>query len=225
MKQRSPLHTFIIGIGVLPLLLWNCKEKPVPTAPIQKVETVKTNSKTIKELAKFAALNITDSTDITDLMLFKEIDESGTVIDSDAKKIEQLFKSLSSSTPLKNMAVVEIKNTDLAVLAVNGKGFSGTIWAKLLVNLSSGEIQKIEIDHLAESEGYGAGITRKSFEEQFVGVQIDPVGNSLSLMQGGQLIIEGKYKIDGLAGATNTSKGVVEMLNEGLLEYRNYLNH
>lgn len=223
MKQRSVQHTFIIAIGILLLLFWNCKEKPIPKVANQKLEMVKSNSATLKELAKFANLDITDSTDISTIMVFKEIDENGTVIDSDPKKVEQLIKALSSTAPMKNLAVIQILNTDLAVIALKGKGFAGPIWAKLLVNRTTGEIQKIQFDHVAESEGYGASITRTSFEEQFIGLIIESEENSLSLIQSGQLIIKGKYKIDGLAGATTTSKGVVDMLNRELLKYSNYL--
>ena len=226
MRHRSQLYTFFLFVGILFLAFWNCKEKPPQKEQIQTVKTVektKKNSKTLKDLAKFADLQLSDTTDIRTLILFKEIDENDKVIDSDPEKAEQLFKSLTKLKPMGNLPIAEIKNTDHVIFGVKARGFGSGIWAKLLVNRTTGVIQKIQFDHTAESEGYGAGITKKSFRDQFIGTTVDPERNSFSLFQDGQVIIEGKNKVDGIAGATATSTSAISMLNEGLLRYANYL--
>ncbi|MCW5517985.1 FMN-binding protein [Muriicola sp. Z0-33] len=223
MRQVPHLNMYILAFGMLFLTLWNCKEKPVPKATVEKAEMVQTISKTIKEIAIFADLSLTDTTDITTLMSFKEIDENGMLTESDAQKTEQLFKALTKVKPLASFPVVEIKNTTLVILVTKGKGFAGGIWAKILIDRASGKVQKIQFDHIAESEGYGSGITRKSFEDQFIGMPAYMEPNTLSLIQDGKVIGEGIYKIDGIAGATATSKGVIDMLHQGLENYQNYL--
>lgn len=219
MRPVPHLNMYILAFGMLLLPLWNCKEKPIPKATVEKAVTVQTISKTLKEIAKFADLSLTDTADITTLMSFKEIDENGMLTDSDAQKTEQLFKALSQVKPLARFPVVEIKNTNLVILVAKGKGFAGSIWAKVLIDRAAAKVQKIQFDHIAESEGYGAGITRKSFEDQFIGMPAYMEPNTLGLIQDGEAI----YKIDGIAGATATNKGVVDMLQQGLQKYQNYL--
>lgn len=223
MRHRSHLYILLLSLGILILTFWNCKEKPVEKAAVQKEEKLKKNSKTLKEIAKFADLILSDTTDITTLMSFKEIDENGRVMDCDAKKAEQLFKSLTNSKSTGILPMAEIKNSDHMIFGVKGRGFGAGIWAKLLVNRTTGEIQKIEFDHTAESEGYGAGITKKSFGDQFLGIPLEKELNSFSLIQDGQIVIEGKNKVDGIAGATATSRSAISMLNEGLYRYAKYL--
>lgn len=52
------------------------------------------------------------------------------------------------------LPILEIKNTDNAIPLVQGNGFGGVIWAKVLVDTKSMEIKKIEFDHTAESDGW-----------------------------------------------------------------------
>lgn len=91
-----------------------------------------------------------------------------------------------------------------------------------LVDKKSNQILDIAFDHLAESEGYGAEINQEAFENQFIGKAIYGDSNSFGLNQAGRTIIEGYTIVDGLSGATITSKAAVEMINNGLLKYRNY---
>ena len=85
------------------------------------------------------------------------------------------------------------------------------------------EVKKITFGHQAESEGYGAGITYASFEEQFVGAKIDFSVNTYALQQRGNELVSGKNNVDGISGATTTSLAVVTMLNEGLVRYKPFL--
>lgn len=71
---------------------------------------------------------------------------------------------------------------------------------------------------MAESEGYGAEINQEAFENQFIGKAIYGDSNSFGLNQAGRTIIEGYTMVDGLSGATITSKAAVEMINNGLLK-------
>ena len=103
---------------------------------------------------------------------------------------------------------------------VKGKGFGGPIWAMLLIDAKTLEILKIKFSHKAESEGYGAGIVRTSFQNQFKGkiVKISSA-NTFGLQGHGE---ETYYPIDGISGATVTNMAVVNMLNEGLKGYAEY---
>ena len=75
-----------------------------------------------------------------------------------------------------------------------------------------------------ESEGYGAAITEAAFQDQFIGQKIIFDGNSFSLNQDNNLIIEGESAIDGISGATSTSTTVIEMMNNGFINLGAYSN-
>lgn len=72
-----------------------------------------------------------------------------------------------------SLPIFEIKGTETVILPLQGVGFGGAIWAKVLVDRKALEIEKIEFEHKAESDGYGAAMTESSFERQFDGVKIN----------------------------------------------------
>jgi len=223
MNNRSKTTAIYLFMGLLLITGVNCKQKPDTLLPVTEVHKTRKISKTIKEIAQFANITITDSTEIDDLLQFKEVDEEGKVIDIDQEKAEELFKSLKKLAGMRSLPIVEIKNTEQVVLAVRGKGFSGNIWARLLVNRATGEIHKIKFEHKAESDGYGAAITKNAFSAQFIEVMVDPEVNCYGLLQDGKMIVDGKNNVDGISGATATSRGAVDMLNAGLHRYAFYL--
>ena len=232
------LKTYILLImkpntlrAIMPLLLllllncWNCKEKESGAQAKQLTVQKKPLSKTVKELASFGGIALNDTLDINQLMVFKKVNREGKIDASDLETVTSLFKALEKSKTQEEFPIIEIVAKDQLIFGVSEKGFQGSIWAILLVDKPSGKIIKVEFKHKAESEGYGAGITRKSFSKQFLGSSVLSEGNAFGLIQKGEPVIEGEHKIDGVAGATITSKSVISMMNEGLQVYSTYLNY
>ena len=210
-------------------LILNCKQNP-GTAK-QEAEEIKEEPKTTsevspiaKELIQFADLTFTDSTDVNDLVLFKEIDGKGAVTETDMNSAVTLYEKMAKRGQITLYPIFEIKDTDTAILPIQGAGFGGAIWAKVLVDRNTLEIEKIAFGHKAESEGYGAAMTQTSFENQFVGTKINLEEDTFTLRQAMDKVRDDGQIIDGISGATMTSQGVVEMVNEGMKNYRNYLS-
>jgi len=224
MNSQTKLTGIIVVIGILLPLVWNCKQKPDRELPKEKVIVTNQISSEIKEILKFGDTPFTDTTDVNKLIHFKEINESGNVRTAKLDSNVKLYKALMNSKQVEALPVFEIKNTSYAILIAQGRAYIGSVWAKLLVDRSTREIKKIQFEHKAESEGYGAGITQASFEDQFVGTTINLESNTFGLLQNGQALSEGSQMIDGISGATTTSKTAIDMLNEGLQKYRNYLS-
>lgn len=217
----------IFTVLVLTVIIFSCKQK-TKVAPqeqvVKEVEQTYQLPSTIKEVATFANISLTDTTDLDTIMQFKSMDETG-LNPISMEQAVLLYKEAINTPQTKVLPIFEIKNPTNSVLILSGKGHSGSIWAKLLVNRTTLEIKKVEFGHKSESEGYGAAITLSSFEDQFVGAKIDALQNTYGLNQSGRKMIEGTVAADGLSGATITSQAVVQMCNEGLLNYKNYLNH
>ena len=209
-------------------LMWNCKQNPdteKPKVEESKQETVVVTKlpTIIKELAKFAEPTFSDSTDIGELMTFKELDASGTVTSITMEKAVDLYKAMTKTGQASTMPIFEIQNTDNSILSVQGKGFGGVIWATVLVDRKTLEIKKVAFEHKAESNDYGAAMTQTSFENQFIGTKINLEQNTFSLKKAAEKAVDGGQIIDGISGSTVTSKGAVDMMNEGIKSYLNYL--
>ena len=221
------MKTTIIGTIIL-LLFWNCKQKqdivkPVLEEKVQAVPLQRVLDPALKDLALFAAIAVTDTTDLDDYIDFKAINDEGELVAIDADRAVVLYRKSMSSVSATSWPIAEVKNTDNCILMVQGKGLGGPIWAKILVDRSNLAIVKIQLGHKAETEGYGDAIVRSSFGNGFKGAIIKFGTSTYGLRQGGQAILDGTQMVDGLSGATVTSKAAVEMLNNGLKKYEKYL--
>ncbi|UWX54482.1 FMN-binding protein [Maribacter litopenaei] len=217
-------------IGLLIILFFSCKEKPKGTIP--------DSEKTIKDLPKNEGLspvqkeilNFADSTfsgrvDMDALIAFKKIDAQGITTDIDMNEGILLYKELIKSNTVEVLPIFEVKNTNSAILSIKGKGFGGAIWAKVLVDIKTLEIKKIEFDHKSETYGYGSAVTQSTFENQFVGTKIDLDKNSFTLQQNMERRMDDGVYVDGISGATITSAAAIQMVNLGLKKYKGYLVH
>lgn len=213
---------------ILVPLIWNCKENQdtaKPKVEVSKQETVAVAElpTSIKELAKFAVPTFSDAANSDEWMIFKEIDANGTVTSINRQRAIDLYKAITKPQQVSAMPIFEIKNTDMVILSIQGKGFGGAIWANVVVDKKALEIKKITFEHKAESEGYGAALTQSTFENQFVGAKINLDESSFILKKNMEQRLDDGVVVDGISGATMTSDGVIEMMNLGLKKYKEYL--
>ncbi|MCF0198353.1 MAG: Na(+)-translocating NADH:ubiquinone reductase subunit C [Bacteroidaceae bacterium] len=109
------------------------------------------------------------------------------------------------------------------VLAVKGRGLWGGLWGYVSVNDDKTSVFGTYFSHESETAGLGARINERWFQEQFNGKPIfDEAGNvALTVVKAGASTKE--TEIDGVTGATLTSKGVASMVNDGLKGYESFL--
>ena len=222
------MRSLIVWFVVFGLFLGACKEKEKDTksktiAAEQEVITKKPVSPIIKEMAEFANIRFFDSITANQIFSCKEIDNDGFIKTIDKEKAIYLYNVLLKHERAISWPIFEIKEADTAILVVEGIGFGGAIWAKVLVDRNSLEIKKIEFGHKAESDGYGKSMTQSSFENKFIGTIIDVDKNTFTLQKNLEKRIDDGKVIDGITGATMTSKAVIDMLNLGFKKYRAYL--
>jgi len=223
------MKSFIVPLMGIVLLLGGCKEKPDATKqkieqPEKEIGIKKPVSPLIKELGKFASPTFSDSTIVNKFFLFKEVNENGAVETVDLNRATVLYRKMMKREVVTSWPVFEIKDTNTAILFVQGIGFGGAIWAKVLMDRKTLKIKKIEFEHKAESEGYGAAMTQSVFEDKFVVTKIDLEKNTFTLQKNIDKRMDDGTIIDGIVGATMTSQSAVEMVNYGLRKYRGYLD-
>lgn len=121
----------------------------------------------------------------------------------DNKNAEQLFKQHCTAKHDGDLPYYIIDN-HITVVPMRGNGLWGPIWGYIGLSDDRQTVVGAVFDHKSETPGLGAEITTEQYQSQYKGKP---------LLQ----------KVDAIAGATRTSKGVEEMIDRTLKTYIPYL--
>ena len=94
-----------------------------------------------------------------------------------------------------------------SVIPMQGNGLWGPIWGYIAIASDGKTVVGVSFDHKSETPGLGGEITTEKFQNQFSGKQI---------RNNGQLV---PIEFDAITGATKTSNGVKEMIDNTLKTY------
>lgn len=142
--------------------------------------------------------------------------------------IDNKYAEVITSTLKDGEKDIYVANVDGAVkyvLPVKGRGLWGGLWGYISIDEDKQHVYGTYFDHESETAGLGARIKERWFQEQFNGKPIftdNPQQVALTVVKQGQSKAE--TEIDGVTGATLTSKGVADMVTKGLQEYIEFLN-
>lgn len=100
----------------------------------------------------------------------------------------------------------------ISVIPMQGNGLWGPISGYLAIAADGNTILGANFDHKSETPGLGGEITTEKFQSQF---------SSKQIRKGGQLI---PIEFDAITGATKTSNGIKEMIDNTLEAYAPFLN-
>ena len=98
-----------------------------------------------------------------------------------------------------------------SVIPMQGNGLWGPIWGYLAIAADGKTVVGATFGHKSETPGLGGEITTEKFQGQFAGKQI---------MNNGSVV---PIEFDAITGATKTSNGVKEMIDNTLEKYSAYL--
>ena len=102
---------------------------------------------------------------------------------------------------------IYLVNDSITVIPMQGKGLWGPIWGYFAIAPDGSTIIGANFDHKSETPGLGGEITTEKFQSQFSGKQIRE-NNRLKPIE-----------FDAITGATKTSDGVKEMIDNTLEAY------
>jgi len=142
--------------------------------------------------------------------------------------IDQKYAEVITSELQEQGGKVFVASVDGAVkyvLPVKGRGLWGGLWGYISIDEDKQHVYGTYFDHESETAGLGARIKERWFQEQFNGKPIftdNPQQVALTVVKQGQSKTE--TEIDGVTGATLTSKGVAGMVTDGLQAYIEFLN-
>lgn len=167
------------------------------------------------------------------------VDQNGKVIDGLKAKdivVSKEYKKLNKDGTVKTgetlrMPVYEFKGADGKVqnyiLPMYGFGLWDNIWGFVALESDLNTVKGVIFDHKGETPGLGARITEDKVRDRFKGKHIfGPEGKAaLEMMKGEGLDYNADAnKVDGMSGATLTSKGLNTMLVNYFNLYKNYFN-
>ncbi|MBQ6434192.1 MAG: FMN-binding protein [Bacteroidaceae bacterium] len=113
--------------------------------------------------------------------------------------------------------------SDALVLPLKGRGLWGGLWGYVAVTPDLQKVLGAYFDHESETAGLGALIKEAKFQEQFIGRPVMGGDGKVALTVVKKGASEGDTQVDGVTGATLTSKGVGEMVLTGLQQYADVL--
>lgn len=117
-------------------------------------------------------------------------------------------------------------NIDAYAIPISGYGLWSTLYGYFSINGDGTTVRGITFYAHGETPGLGAEVEAVWFQENFVGKKIADMNGtftSVGIVKGTveQAVNSSKYPhyVDGISGATVTSKGVNDFLKEALLKY------
>lgn len=113
------------------------------------------------------------------------------------------------------------------VVPVYGMGLWGPIWGYIAVNEDGNTVYGAFFNHDSETAGLGADIKdSKEWQDKFIGKKIYGADGTpaLKVVKSSDLK-NPESEVDGITGATLTSNGVSDMLQDGFKKYKTLLSH
>ena len=110
---------------------------------------------------------------------------------------------------------------------MSGRGLWGGLWGYMAINDDCSTVYGAYFSHESETAGLGSPIAEQKFQDQFKDKQIfaDTAATqvALTIVKKGQ-VKNPEYEVDGLTGATLTTKGAAAMVTDGLQQYISFFN-
>jgi Na+-transporting NADH:ubiquinone oxidoreductase subunit C len=211
------VNNILISI-ILLIFTTGCNQTTTEKPPTEK----QLMSMYIKDIGYFIDSTYTGSTDLSLIIDFKYMDINKKIKECSFEKSIEVYSKLIYSDSCTEFPIFEVKNSNISVLIVGTKNIWANIWAMYLIDRDSKTIRKVEIYYETEVAGLGVQISNAEFEKQFINLPIQISGHSFGLKQDEEIIIQGENIIDGISGATLSSKAIIEISNE-LESFNEYL--
>ncbi len=157
------------------------------------------------------------------------INAKGDTLNAGAEKDQAGFKVENKEISTENLPIY-ICNVDgqtKYVVPMSGRGLWGGLWGYMAINDDCATVYGAYFSHESETAGLGSPIAEQKFQDQFKNMHIfaDTASTqvALTIVKKGQ-VKNPEYEVDGLTGATLTTKGAAAMVTDGLQQYIGFFN-
>ncbi len=160
------------------------------------------------------------------LALFQDNIESF-VLDKQGNKTDKDIKSIDSEKDYENMPIYISKNNHEIngyAIPISGKGLWSTLYGYFAIEPDGMTAKGITFYAHKETPGLGGEVDKPWFQNNFVGKRfIDDEGNLVGIkVMKGKADPNSYYEVDGISGATITSKGLETFLVDDLKKYETF---
>lgn len=196
--------------------------------PVQDVNVALDKKKQI-----LAALNIRDLSNEESTAKYNEvvladniINPDGTITNGTQGGEKTGFLLNSAAYKEGRLAIYEcnVKGETKYVIPVYGQGLWGPIWGYIAVNADCNSIYGAYFNHEGETAGLGAEIKDdRTWQDRFQNKTLYTADGSPAIKVVKKSEGHPESEVDGITGATLTSVGVSNMLQEGFSKYADYL--
>ena len=126
--------------------------------------------------------------------------------------------------------VANIENSKYYIIPIRGNGLWNAIYGYISLKEDLNTIKGVVFDHVGETAGLGAEITKDWFKERFVdeklfdsentlmGIMVSKTNNDPSNLD------KNDHEVDAISGATITGDGVSDMIKERIQHYVPFFN-
>ncbi len=155
------------------------------------------------------------------------LDKDGNIIDQSEQGVDSIgafkvdTKEIGEKFPVYMAETADGK--EALVLPVKGRGLWGGLWGYIAVTPDMQTVLGAYFNHESETAGLGALIKEEPFQSQFAGRPVFGEDGKVALTVVKKGTSESAAQVDGVTGATLTSKGTGEMVQSGLQAYADVL--
>lgn len=151
------------------------------------------------------------------------VNDKGDILKAGADKDKDGFAVSRKEIGADNLPfyVCQVDSQSLYVIPMVGKGLWGTIWGYVALKADGKTVHGTYFSHESETAGLGSLIKEAPFQKQFEGkTAFDETGTAvLRVVKSGQ-VKDPQTQCDGISGATLTSNGVDQMIQDYLNLYK-----
>ena len=149
------------------------------------------------------------------------MNEDGSLVKNDGE-FSTSYKGEFNSGRL-HIFQADVEGDTKYIIPMNGLGLWGAIWGYVALNADKKTIYGVYFSHASETPGLGGEIAAEYFQDRFAGKTV---------MKDGQIVLnvtkfgtakDAECQVDGVSGATITSKGVNSMIATVLESYKPFL--
>ena len=173
-------------------------------------------------------------------VLFNQYIEAKYALKNDGSINESIdpFSQITLALELKKSAdqqnfplyVANIENSRYYIIPIRGNGLWNAIYGYISLKEDLNTIKGVVFDHVGETAGLGAEITRDWFKERFIDEKLFDSNNNLMGITVSKTnndpsnLDKNDHEVDAISGATITGDRVSDMIKERIQHYTPYFN-
>ena len=228
-------YIFILTITIVASLLLSVASESLKTHTLKNIEIDKK-----KNIISSVGVDISDFNNFDiDNYFIKNIDTliintagkiNTSLLIADLKEVEnnQTGEVKYFNNEIEYLPMYKDNDKNAIIIPISGKGLWSTLFGYFAIDTNNySTVKGITFYKHKETPGLGGEVSKKWFQNNFIGKEIfnDSRLVSIVVAKAGYADKDNLYQVDGISGATITSKGVSSFIERDLQRYEKYFSN